>query len=325
MDPNLAGQWVAPVPGTSWTVTLRIETSGRCSIDEDSGFCQVRGGVLTFRESDGETVRCSCRLQNGQLILSGDDMTEPMVFRRAGRPGGGASGAAPAPRPGAVPAAAPQRSRPPGYPHEDWGLGFDVPPAWKVAKREDALLLVSDSEPGMIVIRLVRGTSESALLEDYGEGLTEEGLRLMPSSRSQPFSSGGYKGLAGELAGVAADNFNLPPLPARSITGAIVGTIVGPGHFARTPVFKINWLYGLPRTPFSHPLLGGHGRCHRAVHPCQNRLGRRAGGGLRFRRLFRRAATAVVVAPSIHARTGSGAAQAAGCVSGACSGERRAQ
>src|SRR5574340_591862 len=108
--------------------------------------------------------------------------------------------------PVASPPAAPARSRPPGFTHDEWGVGFEVPPSWKVANREGVLLMGSDSEAGMVIIRLVRGTNEAALLQDYGEGLTEEGLRLTPSSRAQQFAAGQYRGLSGELAGFAGGN-----------------------------------------------------------------------------------------------------------------------
>ncbi|MGA2329803.1 MAG: hypothetical protein ABSH05_26430 [Bryobacteraceae bacterium] len=84
-------------------------------------------------------------------------------------------------------------------------MGFDVPPSWKVTDRTSLLLMGSDAEPGLIVIRLVRGTNKTALLSDYGEGLTEEGLRLMPSSPASEFAAGPYQGVSGELAGLAAD------------------------------------------------------------------------------------------------------------------------
>jgi hypothetical protein len=221
VDANLVGQWEAQISGSPLKMVLRIEPSGRCSLDDESGTCQAQGGILAYRSSDGERSRFAYRLQEGQLILSGGDLTGTLVFRRSGSPGnkgGGdgpdtrpsagpaAGGGGPETRPPAGPAAAPARSRPAGFTHADWGVEFDVPSAWKVANREGVLLMGSNSEPGMIVIRLVRGTNEAALIKDYGEGLTEEGLRLTPSTRAQPFAAGQYRGLAGELAGSAADN-----------------------------------------------------------------------------------------------------------------------
>ncbi len=206
VDTNLVGKWEAPIPGSPLKTALTIEASGRCSIDDESGTCQARGGVLAYRSSDGEQSRYTYRVQEGQLVLSGGDLTGSLVFRRTGSAlKGTASRVADQPPPPSPPGTqAPSRSS--GYTHDDWGVGFDVPPSWKVANRESALLMGSDSEPGMIVIRLVRGTNEAALQEDYGEGLAEEGLRLMPMSRAQPFAAGQYRGLAGELAGVSSDN-----------------------------------------------------------------------------------------------------------------------
>lgn len=100
-------------------------------------------------------------------------------------------------------------ARGPRYAHDRWGLSFAVPPNWKVGERRQALLLGSDTEPGLIVIRFVRKTTVQALAADYNEGLTEEGLQLMPSSPVEEFAAGGARGLAGEMGGVSADGYRL--------------------------------------------------------------------------------------------------------------------
>jgi hypothetical protein len=89
--------------------------------------------------------------------------------------------------------------------HEKWGLSFAVPPGWKVGERPGLLLMGSDTEAGLIVIRLARKATLDQLVRDYGEGVQEEGLNLMPTMQAQDFPAGRNPAVAGELAGVAQD------------------------------------------------------------------------------------------------------------------------
>ena len=194
MDANLVGQWEAQIAGSPLKMVLRIEASGRCSLDDESGTCQARGGILNYRSPDGEQSRYSYRLQQGQLILSGGDLVEALVFRRVGSPAS------------AAPAAPTAPAAPAGFTHDGWGIALDLPPSWKAAEREGAIIMGSTTEAGVILIRLARGATEAGLLEDYSQGLTEESLRLSPVSRAQPFTAGQHRALSGELAGVTSQN-----------------------------------------------------------------------------------------------------------------------
>ena len=104
--------------------------------------------------------------------------------------------------PGAPPASSAGGRR---YNHQPWGVSFVVPQAWKVADRKQVLLLASDTEPGLMIIRFMRRTNIQSMAEGYQEGLQEEGLQLMPTAQLQEFSAGSSRGLVGELAGVAQD------------------------------------------------------------------------------------------------------------------------
>jgi hypothetical protein len=115
---------------------------------------------------------------------------------------------------GKSPAASPSRRAPavaggPRYTHDRWGLSFAIPPTWKVGERAGNLVLGSDTEAGLMVIRFVRKTSLESLSEDYQEGLQEEGLQLMPASQLENFPAGAARGLAGEMAGSANDGSRL--------------------------------------------------------------------------------------------------------------------
>jgi hypothetical protein len=89
--------------------------------------------------------------------------------------------------------------------YEKWGLGFLIPGDWKVGERGGALLLGSDTEAGLMIIRVLRRTNLQTLAEGYQEGMQEEGLQLTPTTRLENFSAGGNQGLAGEMAGLAQD------------------------------------------------------------------------------------------------------------------------
>jgi hypothetical protein len=89
--------------------------------------------------------------------------------------------------------------------HEKWGLSFAVPPGWKVGERQGFLLMGSDTEAGLIMVRLARRTTLEQLVQEYGEGMQEEGLQLMPTMQAQEFPAGQNRAVAGELAGTAQD------------------------------------------------------------------------------------------------------------------------
>ena len=91
------------------------------------------------------------------------------------------------------------------YRHDNWGVSFVTPPGWKVGERQGLLLMGSDTEAGLIIIRLARRTGLQQLVQDYGEGMQEEGLQLMPTVQAQEFPAGQNQAVAGELAGVAQD------------------------------------------------------------------------------------------------------------------------
>jgi hypothetical protein len=89
--------------------------------------------------------------------------------------------------------------------HEKWGISFVTPAGWKVGERQGLLLMGSDTEAGLIVIRLARKTTLEQLIQDYDEGMQEDGLQLRPTMQAQKFPAGQNRAVAGELSGVAQD------------------------------------------------------------------------------------------------------------------------
>jgi len=111
------------------------------------------------------------------------------------RPGGGAASAA-----GRAVASPGNR-----FSYEKWGISFNKPSGWKVGERPGLLLMGSDTEAGLIIIRLARKATLNQLIQEYGEGVHEEGLNLMPTIQAQEFAAGRNPAVAGELAGAAQD------------------------------------------------------------------------------------------------------------------------
>src|SRR5512140_2813713 len=87
------------------------------------------------------------------------------------------------------------------YTNALWGVDFLIPAAWKAVERDGVVLLVSDTEAGLVLVRFGRSVTRQSMLTDYSAGLKEDGVALMPAVRAEDFAAGAYKGLAGELAG----------------------------------------------------------------------------------------------------------------------------
>lgn len=212
VDPDIVGVWQTNIPGNPSPLVLRIEAGGKCAIEDDAGTCQAQGGVLLFRSASSGQNRYSYKLQDGRLTLTGGDLVEPMVFRRAPGTSGAAAAApkgpfeaarekaqadrtAPAAGQPTAPQAETPKPAPPAagsaggarYQHEPWGLSFSPPSGWRVVDRQVALLLGSDTEPGLMLVRFERQTNAQVLLQNYSEGLQEEGMRLMPAARARKF------------------------------------------------------------------------------------------------------------------------------------------
>ena len=215
----LVGTWVGKVEGYGVEMKLVLNADGSANYEGDAGRWRAQGSKLLLTQ-EGETVAYDFRLQGSQLTLTGGDLMAPLALSRAGSAAPtGAGGAQRVAKPAAGMAPSGQRSasakipapgpsgmtRGPRYNQEKWGLSFAVPPNWKVGERSGALLLGSDTEAGLIIIRLARRTSLEQLVQDYGEGMQEEGLQLMPTAEAQEFSAGRNRAVAGELAGTAQD------------------------------------------------------------------------------------------------------------------------
>ena len=149
------------------------------------------------------------------------------ALQQAGAPGGlNSEGIAPSANPLAVGPSRGQTASGAGrtapargsrFNHEKWGISFVTPSGWKVGEKQGLLLMGSDTEAGLIIIRLARKVTLEQLIQDYSQGVQEEGLNLMPTMQAQNFPAGQNRAAAGELAGVAQDGARIR---ARSVAVA---------------------------------------------------------------------------------------------------------
>ena len=201
-DPGLVGTWETSAMGIP--MTFVVGATGSCSFMDEPMTCDSRGGVLRMTDVDG-TGSYRYRVAGGELTLSGDELPVPVVFRRRGGPG-------PVAQPKAPPEAPPEAAttttpaRGPGGPstalqQQAWGATLRVPAGWKAGEKDGQVLMGSDTEAGLIVVRYLPQTTLEVLRDGYAAGLHEEGINAMPSGPLQTLKGSNASGLAGEFTG----------------------------------------------------------------------------------------------------------------------------
>lgn len=193
----LVGTWSGEFAGEPFQLILNADGTGQ--MDGPIRW-QVQGSKLVIAEADGTTAY-NFVLKGSKLTVSGGDLEAPLTLARTGE-----SSQAPAP-----PASKPARSSPepgsiaiakgPQYQQAQWGVNFTTPAQWFVTDKQVALLVASNTEPGLMVVRFLRKTTADKLRTGYADGISEDGIRLMPVGQLQAFPAGKLQGLAGELAG----------------------------------------------------------------------------------------------------------------------------
>jgi hypothetical protein len=194
VDSKLVGVWAGN------GITIKIEANGRCSVNQEVGKCQTLLKALFYQPPNGQAITYGWSVKGDELTIGGNGVNQ--VFKR-----GTDEPASPAPTP--VTAAAPPS--PPGdtagrWSHPAWGLDFALPAGWKAGERDGLVLLGSDTEAGLIVVRFMPKTDRQMLAAGYREGLQESGVSLMPTKAIEEFAGGG---LAGELGGMGQDGSRL--------------------------------------------------------------------------------------------------------------------
>jgi hypothetical protein len=192
VDAKLVGVWSGN--GT----TLRIEANGKCSVGPEVGKCQTLLKALFYQPPNGQVVTYGWSVKGDELTISGSGVNQ--VFKR------GEPEPAPAPTPAPAAANTPSAGR---WSHPYWGLDFAIPAGWKAAERDGIVLLGSDTEAGLIIVRFMPKTDRQMLLAGYREGIQESGVNLLPTKQAEEFAAGANRGLAGELGGLAQDGSRL--------------------------------------------------------------------------------------------------------------------
>jgi hypothetical protein len=202
VDAKLVGVWSAN--GT----TIKIEANGRCSVGREVGKCQTLLRALFYQPPNGQVITYGWSVKGDELTISGNGLNQ--VFKR------GTDEPSPPPAPAPVTGTAdPAPPAPPALPpgaaagrwsHPTWGLDFALPAGWKAAERDGLVLLGSDTEAGLIVVRFMPKTDRQMLVAGYREGLQESGVSLMPTKAIEELAGGG---LAGELGGTGQDGARL--------------------------------------------------------------------------------------------------------------------
>jgi hypothetical protein len=159
---------------------------------------------ITFTLTPAVAARLKAKGATEQLLAA---LRSAGGAQRGVQPSAAAAPSAPRPTTARAASARGPSGAAPGrrFNYEKWGLSFRIPGDWKVGERSGALLLGSDTEAGLMIIRFLRRTNLQALAEGYQEGMQEEGLQLAPTTQLENFTAGGNQGLAGEMAGMAQD------------------------------------------------------------------------------------------------------------------------
>jgi hypothetical protein len=204
VNADLVGEW-----GSASKTMLRVEANGSCTIDQQAGTCQTIRGALFFQRKGGALVTYGWKVKGAELTVSGGDLPRSLVLQRV-EPGQASTAAAPAPTPVAAASAVTPKGPSAGrFSHPYWGVDFAIPAAWKANQREDTVLLGSDTEAGLMLVRFTRSTNRQALLQEYSKGFQEEGVKLAPTTRAENFTAGSNQGLEGEMAGTATNGSRL--------------------------------------------------------------------------------------------------------------------
>jgi hypothetical protein len=187
--------------------------------------CTTAAGKLSYTAL-GQRVEYGYSIQAGTLIVNDPSQPQPFVLQRVQQapaaqpaPGYGYQNApqyapqpAPLPSPehatnpakagrAETPAPAPAGKGTP-FSKESWGVSLTIPAGWRGAEKDGNLLIGGESEAGLIIVRFVAKLTREAMLAEYGRGLQEGGMNLMPVAPALDYRTPGAKGVAGELTGM---------------------------------------------------------------------------------------------------------------------------
>ncbi len=82
--------------------------------------------------------------------------------------------------------------------YPQYGISIAVPDKWRAQESGDYLLMISDTEPGLVALTLNRATDVTQLKATAGQGIEDDGVSL---HRSGDFEQVGIEGLGAEFTG----------------------------------------------------------------------------------------------------------------------------
>ena len=150
VDSRLVGTWTADA------TTIKVGADGTCSVGAEGGKCQTVLDALFYQAPNGQVVNDTWKVAGDELSLSGNGIDQ--TFRRAPE----APARAPATKAG-------------WWTQAQWGVEFALPAGWKAVERESTVLLGSETEPGLILVRFMPRTDRQKLAAAYSQGLQEGG------------------------------------------------------------------------------------------------------------------------------------------------------
>jgi len=215
VDPATIGSWQAGTPGQM--ISLQIQPDGRCVLAGHQGMCATMGALLVFQSAVG-ALTYQWIAADGFLHLTRGDAGTTVSFRRAGsettpqpesrsrRPATPASPKSAAPKQEATARTAPpEAGSPTAVSKEAWGITFAPPSGWRSVEKDGNVLVVSDTEAGLILLQFVPRMSRQEMLTAYREGVRDQGFMAMPIAEAADFDAPGGPALAGLMEGLAQD------------------------------------------------------------------------------------------------------------------------
>jgi len=272
-DTGLVGTWSTEYQGV--TMQLELRADGTAVFVGAPCRWKAGPGTLTLMTDDGESEQLACERKGDTLRVSGGSMPVPLTFRRVGStaPPGRSDTPAKADKPGKASKQGKGKKAAPGTGARQqvasWPGSFERPMKFQVFDKDGVLILKSETEPGAVLIRVLRGQDIETLRKGFAGGLTEDGLRLAPIGVARAFTGAGHKAYAGDMSGTAADGTELRARAVAVSTGhgdaAVVLGLASPAdivpHAAMTDAVARSLSFDKPprtaATPGASPGGGG--------------------------------------------------------------------
>jgi hypothetical protein len=198
VDPEVVGEWRATA--FSMEVVLRIDADGTSSLLDMVGQCTARNGQLSFKSTAGGSIQYQYAVRGEVLSLSGGDLDRSFDFRRVGP---GASEAKAAPSAATADGETQTSAKGAEFFDASWGVRFRVPAEWRYAKRAGGLLVVSDTEPGLMIGQFRPQVGRAQLEQEMRQPIQQQQAQLLPVDQIKELQLGEYVALDGEYAGTS--------------------------------------------------------------------------------------------------------------------------